>query len=254
MIPSADAANGGTFATFVSIARCPNVALCLDGGDVSHPCRKIVHSQRVNSKDLFQVPEPWVGQIDVAPILFVASNPSIGDDQHACGSASNGLIWESHQLAFGGGRRTYIIDGIKTTKPNGAPGHIVRYWCSIRARARELIPARPVVPGTDYAITEIVHCKSKGEHGVSEAADECARRHFDAVMAVSAARVIVALGAFAWRKFLGNSAPPATPIRQMYGGRERILVFLPHPSSFVGPKSIAKRYSADIEWMRRLIA
>jgi hypothetical protein len=253
--PSASAGEAEPYATFVKIARCSNVALCLQGDDdTSRPCRKIVQSQGVDSTELFQAPEPWVGEIDVAPILFVASNPSIGDDDHACGSASDDQIWESHHLAFGGGKRTYIIDGIKTTKPDGTPGHTVRYWCAIRARARELITGRPVIPGTDYAITEIVHCKSMREEGVADAADECARKHFDAVMAVSVARVVIALGAFAWRKFLGNAVvPPESPVRRTYGGRERTLVFLPHPSSFIGPKSIAKRYPTDIVSLRLLI-
>ena len=72
------------------------------------------------------------------------------------GSAGDEQIWESHHLAFGGGKRAYILNGTETTKPDGTPGHVVNYWRSIRARARELIPERPVKPGRDYAITEIV--------------------------------------------------------------------------------------------------
>jgi len=199
----------------------------------------------------FQVPEPWVGQIDKARILFVASNPSIGDDDHALGGSDDNTIWESHHLAFGGGSRAYIIDGIKTTNDKGEPGHTVRYWCSIRARAKELMPT--AVPGQDYAITELVHCKSRKEIGVSEAADECFRKHFENVMAVAKARVIVALGTFARKRFLGAESPPLTPIERQYGGRLRSIIFLPHPSSFVGPKSIKGRYPESLVALQDLI-
>lgn len=135
----------------------------------------------------------------------------------------------------------------------GEVGHIVRYWISIRARARELLPN--AIPGEDYAITEVVHCKSRGEEGVAEAADECISRHFDNVMSVAAAPVVVALGAFAWKRFLDGLSPPKGPIDLDLGGQRRTVVFLPHPSSFVGPKSLAKRYTAeDMAGLRRLVA
>jgi hypothetical protein len=38
----------------------------------------------------------------------------------------------------------------------------------VRQRAIELLQ-RDVRPGVDYALTEIVHCKSKSENGVAEA-------------------------------------------------------------------------------------
>jgi len=230
---------------FESISRCENVLACYES-TAFNPCRAIVDYQKrtcnASVYDRFQLPEPWVGQIDVARILFVASNPSIGDDDHARGDSDDGIVWESHHLAFGGGSRPYILDGIKTTKLDGTAGHTVRYWCSIRARARELIPK--AVAGTDYAITEVVHCKSKHENGVAAAADECGRRHFENLLSVAAAKVIVGLGRFAWKRLLGSdSTPPPSPVEAAFGGRQRIIVFLPHPSSFDGPKSIAKRYT-----------
>src|SRR5690242_12696359 len=69
---------------FESIARCPNVDRCL-GGDASHPCNRIVLSQHAATMADFQLPEPWRGQIDKARIVFVGSNPSIGEDRYALG-------------------------------------------------------------------------------------------------------------------------------------------------------------------------
>lgn len=226
---------------FLSVARCPNVPLCLES-DAAHPCRSIVQYQLerfgVRSYDDFQLPEPWVGRIDNAPILFVSSNPSIGEDDHACGATDDETVWESHHLAFGGGRRTYILDGTKTVRPDGTAIKSVRYWGSVRARARELIIDRPVQPGTDYALTEIVHCKSEREYGVAEAADTCAATHMERVMAIASARIVIAMGAFA-RRWFTRAGSPVTPISDIVlGGRPRTVVFLPHPSSFGGGKTI----------------
>ena len=41
---------------------------------VSIPCREIVS---VQTGVVFQLPEPWSGQIDIAPLLFISSNPSL---------------------------------------------------------------------------------------------------------------------------------------------------------------------------------
>jgi uracil-DNA glycosylase len=241
---------------FESVSRCPNVRACYDTAS-PNPCREIVDNQKqqwdAETYERFQVPVPWVGRIDKARILFVASNPSIsGDDDHARVGTNDDIIWESHHLAFGGGSRPYIIDGIKTTNDEGRPGHMVRYWCSIRARAREVLPGS--IPGEDYAITEIVHCKSRREIGVPEAADECFGRHFDNVMSVAKAPLVVALGAVAAKRFLnGSAAHPSTPIECEYGGRKRTIIFLPHPSSFVGPKSIGARYPDSLAALQSLV-
>ena len=117
---------------------------------------------------------PRVGQLDSARILFVSSNPSIGDDNHAVGASPDDALWDSHHLAFGGGTRSFILDGIYTTAPTGEKLKKVAYWVAVRARARELI--RNAVPGRDYALTEVVHCKSKDEVGVASASEECSGR------------------------------------------------------------------------------
>jgi len=248
-----------TYEVFRSVARCSNVQICLETPH-PHPCRTIVEYQRrergVESYADFQVPEPWVGEIDVAPILFVASNPSIGDDDHASGATPDEEIWESHHLAHGGGQRRYILDGIRTMSSDGTPVKAVRYWSGALARARELVPDRAVVPGRDYALTEIVHCKSPHEIGVADAADTCADRHMENVMSVAAARVIVAVGAFAHRWFLGTGVPiPPLPVERELGGHTRLIVFTAHFSpSRGGPQSLLKRYAAEhIERLRAAI-
>lgn len=236
---------------FKSIAYCKNLAICRRG-DGSHPCAKIVDSQRVPDDD-FQLPEPWRGQIDKARILFVGSNPSIGDDRYALQSSRETQVWESQHLAFGGGSRPYIIDGIRTTTATGSPDRVVRYWSSIRARARELIPG--AVPGEDYAISEIVHCKSKGEEGVAKAAQTCYRMHMAAVLSIAAAKVIIALGKIAKEHLLGPESVPTNPLRLELGGQQRTLLLLPHPNARGVKKALAAHYTtADLKAVKELIA
>jgi hypothetical protein len=131
------------------------------------------------SYETFQLPEPWCGQIDRAPILFVSSNPSIGDDQRALGSTTDDDAFDAHHYAFGGGRSTHTVDGVYTLDTNGKRSRLpVKYWSAARDRAQELIPHRKVIVGIDYALTEVVRCKSKREVGVLAALKECSSRFF----------------------------------------------------------------------------
>ncbi|MGA8574337.1 MAG: uracil-DNA glycosylase family protein [Candidatus Cybelea sp.] len=227
---------------FDSIAHCPNVDRCL-GGDTDHPCSIIVLSQHAGKAN-FQLPEPWRGQIDKARILFVGSNPSIGSDRYALGSSSESQIWESQHLAFGGGSRPYIIDGIRKTKADGSLGEVVRYWSSIRARARELLP--DAVPGEDYAITEVVHCKSEHEVGVRQAMRTCYDMHMQSVFAASPAEIVVVLGKVARDALLGASAElPQVPVEMQLGDKRRSVFFLPHPNERGDEKSLVAHYGGQ---------
>lgn len=242
-----------TQAVFLSVARCPNVTLCIES-DAPHPCREIVdhqmREQRVQSYDNFQVPEPWVGELDVAPILFISSNPSIGEDRHAVGGSSDETLWDSHHFAFGGGRRRYILDGINSTTTAGDKLKKVPYWASVRARARELIPN--AVPGRDYALTEVVHCKSTDEIGVASAAAECSKMHFERILGSSPARVLIVLGKVA-RECLRPDSPGSSGMEEReIGGRHRLIVYLPHPASWEpGPRTLVGLFPAEFDRLRR---
>jgi uracil-DNA glycosylase len=69
---------------------------------------------------------------------------------------------------------------------------------AIRKRASQLL-GRPAVPGADYVNSAVVHCKSKGEHGVREAAETCVRLFLRRMIEESGAKVIVCLCDFAAR-------------------------------------------------------
>lgn len=57
----------------LEIARCSNIRVCLNGGKVS-ACTDIVGIQG-ELLSRHQVPEPWTGHLEKAPILFLSSNP-----------------------------------------------------------------------------------------------------------------------------------------------------------------------------------
>ena len=61
-----------------SICDCSEVKRALDSQ--SHPCHKVVAVQNemvANDKSQRQRPEPWIGNLAKAKVLFLSSNPSI---------------------------------------------------------------------------------------------------------------------------------------------------------------------------------
>jgi hypothetical protein len=170
---------------------------CLQDPELKHPCSTIVRSQRSENYQAHQLPEPWSGQLDQAPILFISSNPSL-----------SGKKDDSYKQA-------------------------TMFWAGVKQRAKELLQREPQ-PGLDYALTEIVHCKSKSEHGVMEARGHCISRYFARVLSASPARVFVVLGSQARnivQRELEIGNPPNVIGPCEVFGRERIVAFLPHPNA-----------------------
>ncbi len=125
-------------------------------------------------------------------------------------------------------------DGIRH---RGAKGH-VKYWARINSRSKELLPSGALRPGWDYALTEVVRCKSWDEDAVWSAAEKCVPRYLRTTLEQSPAVVIGALGAHAG----------VTTIN--VGGTDRLLAFLPHPNARKVPKSFEKNIKP--QQLRRL--
>lgn len=209
--------------TLLSIARCLNVDLC---GDTRHPCATVLGAQTLVRRDAFQVPEPWRGDIASAPLLFVASNPSWdATDDSPTWSSSDAHILSYYQQGF-----PSVFPKILRADGTSSPGY-VRFWAAIRARAAELyrVEASTLKPGQDFAITEVVHCKSRNELGVQAAISECVKMHWESTMRVAGARVVVVLGDVARRALLLESA--SMPQRCDWFGRSRYVAWLPHPNA-----------------------
>jgi hypothetical protein len=229
------------------IARCPVIAEWYASADRrrASPCHHIIDYQARNfgatERRTYQAPEPWRGDLAGALLLFVSSNPSIGDD-----APDEYPRWEWSDAAtvryFTRSFEDLIIDGAYTRPiPRLGRSIYVPFWGGVRDRARELMgPA--VRPGRDYAITEVVHCKSRQEIGVREASAACARRYLRRVIAAAGARVVVVLGGVARAavtlelRELGVSPgtqPDWGTVLDLpeIGGRNRLVVFLPHPNA-----------------------
>lgn len=207
----------------LKVARCPT------GDPPSAPapgCLKIISVQEGVPSTYFQVPEPWRGDIVSARLLFVSSNPALNRaDDCPTATAPDAEVID------------YYVQGFPSAFPrnllrDGTLGQPVRFWSQIRNRAAECYGVAPkdISPGRSFALTEVVHCKSNNEHGVVEAATECVKRHFDAILRLSCADVIVVLGNAAANALRVAQTPDVTP--REWCGRDRLVTWLPHPNAY----------------------
>lgn len=201
------------------------------------PARSLSGSRKPGGRGDFQVPEPWSGHISRAPVLFVSSNPSIDP-----GEVYPAGDWDDERrIDFFAGRFDQWdvpwvdrrMRPLLQTSPPQYRGRGTRFWAAARARASELLD-RQAAPGRDFALTEVVHCKSRAEHGVKKALATCAGTWLRPTIRVAAAPVIVLLGTRAQRTFCDAFAIPAhAPVTGPLSieGAERIVVQLPHPNA-----------------------
>ena len=190
----------------LEIAKCPVALTCLRER-TAHPCSTIVESQKTDEID-FHVPEPWSGHIVGAPLLFLSSNPSIGrpTETNPIGEAYPRFSWPDEQTVSFFQERFdgyWIRDGNKSRQDDGSyPSHGTAFWSAVRNRAHELLGGEPR-PGFDYALSEVVHCKSISEQGVWSALETCTGLYLRRVLEAAGAPVIVVMGetaAYAVRK------------------------------------------------------
>lgn len=217
------------------ITRCPNIISCFETSNINHPCFKIIHNQDISDLSGFQIPEPWNGRIETAPILFLSSNPSIStEEEYPVWEWDDDLIHDFFQYRFGGGSKEWVKDGLFHLNKDGSHSHEwTRFWAAVRKRAMELLE-REATPGVDYALSEVVHCKSRLEVGVGEAVEACTQRYLRRIIEHSGARVIVCLGKFAAAAVGKVFGIPEKinifgPVR--IGEMERVFAFLPHPNA-----------------------
>jgi hypothetical protein len=184
--------------------------------------------------DDLQVPEPWCGQIDRALLLFVSSNPGISDtEDYPTWESTDAVLEDFFTHRFGGGQAEWIREGKFRRERDGSYTQARPFWSKTRARAEEILD-RPARPGIDYALTEVVHCKSRNAIGFESATRECSLRYFRRVLQVSSAVVIVVYGnkaAHVVKDQLGINDSGSMVGPRMIEGRRRILMFLGHPAS-----------------------
>jgi hypothetical protein len=251
-------ASTDAIALLQEIAHCPVIAQQLANPEYKQDCTRIIRVQDKSTVETRQLPEPWSGNLSEAPLLFLSSNPSINlEEEYPTGSWPEPRIADFFEHRFGGGEKEWTKHGLRTLRADGSfPSELwVHFWAAVRARATELLN-RPAIPGEDYVLSEVVHCKSEGEEGVWQAADFCATRYLERVVSASAARVIISLGkvaSYETRRVFGLGPSAIPMVTAEVANRQRLFVFLPHPNSF-GPKTFATLMNdAQMERLRRAL-
>lgn len=206
------------------------------------------------------MPEPWVGHIEAAPILFISSNPNLSSKRRSepppqerperlpgaemlqgeHPAVRQGLRapkpdWQDEELIdrFTSAFDVWMSGGVRQLGASGTVGKPVPFWRDVKSLADALL-GRESVPGWDYALTEVVHCKSSDEVGVVDAAKECVPRYLQRVLALSPAVLLVVLGRparQAVRAGLGYGEDRVLSEPMEIAGRTRRLMLLAHPAA-----------------------
>ena len=274
------------------IASCPSVQDALKNSE--HPCRKVVHEQsKIISLEINrQRPEPWMGGIGTAKLLFISSNPSINEDPFPLGEVFPTFEWSEQDsadffvdrcnpdkvpvsISFNkSGEHNFLTlchDGEYRSGISN-PKRPQPTWKNTHDRAKELL-GEIAHPHFNYAITEIVHCKSKDAKGVEEASKFCTDNWMDAVFKLSPATVVILLGSkvrdFYAIPILGvpsdfgqwagyeSLTQEERALRDIFvekiGGKDRIFVFNWHPT-FAGLRIYKKVYGETlVNWLTSVI-
>lgn len=274
----------------LSIARCDDV--CAAESDKQHPCHKVVKQQiKIRPKEDRHLPEPWFGNLATAQVLAVSSNPSINDDLtdkselYPVDGWDDGGVAEffTNRVEERGGYPlvtfnhdvepnflTRCIDGEyrSGTKSEKSPQ---KTWAAIHNRMTEILGS-DASPRANYALTEVVHCKSKGAKGVSEASKHCADKWMNQIFEASAARVVVLLGKHV-RDDFAHSLPSCTQdfgsakgyssmtqieraqrdmLVENLGGRNRLVLFNFHNGSSEKQKLHEVYGSTVMAWVGKI--
>ena len=199
------------------ICNCKEVEIAISTN--SHPCYKVVNQQTklinsgVFSENERQRPEPWIGPILDAPLLFISSNPSISDEPGEIREDFPTYEWTIDKSAeFFVNRFNPNVNPVHATFNHPLESNFLvkcrdgeyrsgmknqkapqATWNSIHMRAIELL-GEEANPNLNYALTEIVHCKSKNAIGVKEAASFCMNQWLFPILESSKIKVAVLVG------------------------------------------------------------
>lgn len=249
--------------TMLEIVRCPQIRRYFAQPEKENPCRAIIACQHQHSLNELQVPEPWSGHLTIAPILFLSSNPSIDENEHyprASWTAEE--ICDFFSCRFGkwiwGGVRHRLKDQVTWAS------RATRYWAEVKGRAAEILGKTKykVRPGRDYALAEVVHCKSEQEHGVKEAKSTCADLHLRKLLECAGAKIVVCMGLpakCALRSAFASVFVSVPDKKEPYVvgpielvGRERYVVFARH-TNFHGPRTFSSTLGEELPRLREFL-
>jgi hypothetical protein len=281
------------------ICACSELKKALSGS--GHPCQKVAKTQDAminGNESLRQRPEPWIGNLQEAKVLFVSSNPSISDDEDVnvredfptFGWAEDDAakfflnrfdnqIEKPHATFNHENKVNFLyrsVDGEYRGK-GGKFDKPIDTWQGIHLRAVEIL-GENCNPTENYALTEVVKCKSKAEAGVPEASPKCIDQWMQKVMDIAPANLVVIIGAPARNNFaheipgiglefgtdpkgykkLGQQGRALRDIKiSDFGGKCRVYIFNWHPTSMIPNKGeliqLRNVYGSKlVDWMGEL--
>ena len=203
----------------IAIACCSEIPNACS--NKKHPCHKIVTTQAEFGVEYRQVPEAWAGNLEEARVLFVSSNPSIstprvtgtGEDYPLAGYLDSSIqhpewptarvldfqvnrLDQSRTNPFVTGNAQFLCaDGIYrgSDSKNGTKAS-QNYWKSAIKQVKDLLDSQFDL-SRDICMTEIVHCKSKGEKGVSKASGKCSETYLGRILQLSGSLLVLIGGA-----------------------------------------------------------
>ena len=278
------------------ICDCPEVQNALSNS--SHPCSKVVKVQNemvAGDESMRQRPEPWIGDIQKSRVLFLSSNPGISDSSDLDSRESFPTYKDSAAESADFFTRRFdqtLIPILATFNHPSEPNFLVRCndgkyrsgmknerrpqatWQGIHDLATSILGTE-CDPNFDYALTEIVHCKSKMAEGVEEASSMCVDVWLTKIFAVATAPVIVVIGSKARDYFaisqLGFRADFGSDKNKVYkdlsqrerairdiqisdfGGVTRLYIYSFHPTHAISPKNFKDMFGPDLlTWISKV--
>jgi hypothetical protein len=256
----------------VSIARCGNLSDAI--GDTSHACHKVVNFQ--DNTENRHIPEAWFGNLPSSRVLLISSNPSIDVSEEETGENFPRAGWPDEAIAEWVTRRVdqtwpevpvtfrhpthknflwRCVDG--QYRGSGKNNKPQTTWNNVHNLVRELLGS-DADPSANYALTEVVHCKSHGGQGVPEASDVCSRKWLGQIMNVAVdSRVVVLLGSHVrpWARREFKHIVPSdfgarvreggveVAVRDSFVNKNKVYCYLPHPTaSEPGGRSFRTRF------------
>lgn len=222
-------------------------------------CHSLYDSQHVASIQDFQIPEPWNGDIVNAPILFLGINPGFTSDElypktgDPYWTRTPGVLDATKVENFFECR----FNGVYVTHSNGHKFSIKTisqqfrelkgrtFWGYIKSIADKILNTRTTRPGIDFAITEIVHCKSKNIACISPRCyDMCIKKHFNGILSLAQNLQYIVIVGHQARVRISKHFGIASPVckyqwyKLILNNRPVKIIFVDHNAGGGSPKKV----------------
>lgn len=153
----------------------------LSSADPGSPCHAMFKSQHVQDAARMQIPEPWIGDIENARLLFIGINPHLDHNEKYPRLSDpfwgDGTNWRRRRvedffekrfdpsLAY---TRRDTEGRFQAMLNDGRWSKAVKYWGYLHRQAIIALESTNVTPGVDYALMEGVCCKSGNQADIPD--------------------------------------------------------------------------------------